>query len=97
MNCVTMTEAARRLQVSVAKIRALVREGVLPVRANPLDKREKLIPVAAVERLAQLGESREPPWPRSIGIIADPTFQSEDAEAWTDMHTPRYYDKLRKR
>ncbi len=89
MNTVTMTEAARRLQVSVVKIRSLVREGVLPARENPLDRREKLIPIAAVQQLAQQGESRERPWPRSIGMIADPSFQSEDAEAYMEAHRER--------
>lgn len=81
-----MTEAAQRLQVSVVKIRTLVREGVLPARENPLDKREKLIPIAAVDLLAHQGKATERPWPRSIGMIADPDFQSEDAEAYMEAH-----------
>lgn len=89
MDAVTMTEAARRLNVSVVKIRMLVREGVLPARENPLDKREKLIPVAAVRQLEQQGSQPERPWPRGIGMIADSDFQSEDAEAYMEGHRPR--------
>lgn len=60
-NDVTMTEAARRLGVSLVKVRSLVREGILPVRANPLDKREKLVPLAAVEELALQGQPASTP------------------------------------
>lgn len=89
MNAVTMTEAARRLHVSVVKIRSLVREGTLPVQENPLDRREKLIPLAAVEQLEQRVKPAERAWPRSIGIIADPSFQSEDAEEYMETHRLR--------
>lgn len=61
MDAVPMTEAAKRLGVSAVKIRSLVREGVLPVRANPLDKREKLIPTDAIEELAQQGQAAQAP------------------------------------
>lgn len=61
MDAVPMTEAARRLGVSVVKIRSLVRDGVLPVRANPLDKREKLIPVDFIEELAKHGQPAQAP------------------------------------
>lgn len=47
----TMTEAARRLGVSRVKVRALIKEGVLPAMTNPLDKRERRIPVIAIEQL----------------------------------------------
>ena len=61
MDEITMTEAAQRLGVSLVKVRSLVREGVLPVRDNPLDKREKLIPVDAVEKLAKQGQPAQSP------------------------------------
>jgi excisionase family DNA binding protein len=47
----TMTEAARRLGVSRVKVRALIKEGALPAMTNPLDKRERRIPVVAIEQL----------------------------------------------
>lgn len=89
MDAVTMTEAARQLNVSIVKIRHLVREGVLPARENPLDKREKLIPLTAVRALAGRGRRPEYPWPRSIGIISDPSFQSEDAETYMEINRER--------
>jgi excisionase family DNA binding protein len=89
MESVTITEAARRLSVSVVKIRNLVREGVLPATSNPLDKREKLIPLEAVQELAKQRNAVTRPWPRSVGMIADATFQSEDAEAYMEAHRSR--------
>jgi hypothetical protein len=37
----------------------LVRDGILPAQQNPLDKRQRLIPVAAIKRLQQ-GEAHPP-------------------------------------
>jgi hypothetical protein len=61
MDAVPVSEGLNQLGVSVAKIRSLVREGVLPVRANPLDKREKLIPMGAIEVLAQQERAAQAP------------------------------------
>ena len=47
----TMTETALRLGVSRVKVRALIKEGALPAMINPLDKRERRIPVVAIEQL----------------------------------------------
>jgi len=54
----TMTEAAERLGISRTTLGRLVREGVLPVRHNPLDKRERLIPEEAILRLVGTGRPR---------------------------------------
>jgi excisionase family DNA binding protein len=54
-----LMEAAERLGVSPMTIRRLVREGELQVYPNPLDRRQKLVDVADVERLRQAaGESQ---------------------------------------
>jgi Helix-turn-helix domain len=58
---ITMTEAADRLGVSPVKLRALVQDGTLSVRENPLDKRQKLIPVSAVDALASKGRAARTP------------------------------------
>ena len=47
----SITEAAERLGVSRVKVRALVKEGTLPAMTNPLDRRERLIPLSAIEQL----------------------------------------------
>jgi Helix-turn-helix domain len=61
MDEITMTEAAEQLGVSLVKLRSLVRDGVLPVRDNPLDKRQKLVPVSAVEELQSQGKAARTP------------------------------------
>jgi hypothetical protein len=86
METLSMTEAAARLGVSVVKIRGLVRDGVLPARPNPLDKREKLIPLSAVEQLAAEGRPAPRPKPRSAGIINNPSLQRTELEE----ETPQY-------
>ncbi len=48
-----LMEAAERLGVSPMTVRRLVREGTLQVHANPLDKRQRLIAVADLERVAR--------------------------------------------
>ncbi len=47
----SITEAAERLGVSRVKVRSLVKEGTLPAMTNPLDRRERLIPLSAIEGL----------------------------------------------
>jgi len=54
---VTMREAAAMLGVSHAKMWQLVRDGILPAQQNPLDKRQRLIPIAAIKRLRDEGRS----------------------------------------
>jgi excisionase family DNA binding protein len=76
----TLNEAARRLGVSRHKVWLLVRDGTLPARQNPLDKREKLIPVSAVEELAATGKRVQRPRPRSAGIVNEPSLQSSELE-----------------
>lgn len=78
-DAVTVTEAAARLGVSRQKVWALVKEGMLEARQNPLDKREKLIPVAALRRLEPGRSSRRF---RSDGSGANPDVQSIDVEEY---------------
>jgi excisionase family DNA binding protein len=76
---VTVAEAAARLGVSRQKVWALVKEGVLEARQNPLDKRQKLIPVAALHRLEPGGNRRRF---RSDGSGANLNVQSVDIEEY---------------
>ena len=55
---ITMKEAQERLGVSSHKMWQLVRDGILPTRPNPLDRREKLIRLTDLERL--MSGTREP-------------------------------------
>ena len=48
---ITVGEARERLGVSNHTIARLIREGRLRTFENPLDKRQKLVEAAAVERL----------------------------------------------
>jgi hypothetical protein len=50
---ITLTEARLMLGVSKAKITQLVKEGQLKARANPLDRREKLVNVKQVRELSR--------------------------------------------
>lgn len=54
-----LTDAAKRLGISNTTIRRLVADGLLRTYENPLDKRQKLVDVAAVEVLAQGRPQRE--------------------------------------
>jgi len=47
----SINETAERLGVSRVKVRGLVKEGILPAMTNPLDRRERLIPLRAIEDL----------------------------------------------
>ena len=60
-DCVSITEAAKKLGISDFTMRSRVRAGELPVFENPLDRRRKLIPVSALEDYARL----RPAAPRS--------------------------------
>jgi excisionase family DNA binding protein len=85
----TITETARRLGVSRHKVWTLVKDGTLPARQNPLDRREKLVPLDAVEELAARGKAPARPYPRTIGLVSDPTFRSEEAEEYMRAHRER--------
>ena len=77
---VTITEAAHRLRMNRHEIWQLVKEGMLPCSENPLGRREKLIPMNAIERLAATGKQPPRALPRSIGIVADGSLPSRDSE-----------------
>lgn len=81
----TMTAAAERLGITRTTLRRLVREGTLPALDNPLDKRERLIPVSAIEQLEREG-ARSRVRPRTIGIVSDGRLQSEDIDAYLNEH-----------
>lgn len=51
----TINEAAEHLQTNRVKIWRLIKAGRLEVRENPLDRREKLIPLLAIQELERLG------------------------------------------
>ncbi len=50
---IPMLEAARRLGVSKLTMRRIVREAGLTTYDNPLDKRQRLLDVTEVERVAR--------------------------------------------
>lgn len=50
----TIGQAAKRLGVSDFTMRTRVREGALPVFVSDVDRRLKLIPLDALDRLASL-------------------------------------------
>jgi excisionase family DNA binding protein len=54
----TINEVAERLQTNRVKIWRMIKTGRLVARENPLDRREKLIPVSAVQELERLGRRR---------------------------------------
>lgn len=56
----TVKETAARLGVSRVKVWRLVKEGALESRVNPLDRRERLIPVQALEQLESFGKRKRP-------------------------------------
>ncbi len=58
---ITFGEAMRRLGVSKNTLARLVRDGGLVVYRNPLDRREKLLQAAAIDRLRR--PQREEPYP----------------------------------
>ena len=48
---ITTSEARRLLGVSAVKMAQLIRDGILPFYANPLDRRVKFVSKAQVEAL----------------------------------------------
>jgi hypothetical protein len=77
-----MKEAAARLGISNATMWKLVRDGVLEVRQNPLDRRQRLIPVSAIERLQDKGGAARRPAPRTLGSVSDPELRSDQLEEY---------------
>lgn len=58
----TINEVAERLHTNRVRIWRMIKAGLLEAHENPLDRREKLVPLAAVEELERLGR---PPRRRS--------------------------------
>ncbi|HLJ65990.1 MAG TPA: helix-turn-helix domain-containing protein [Chloroflexota bacterium] len=88
---VTVPEAARLLGVSRSKIWNLLREGALTARSNPLDRRQRLIEIEAIEALRQQGRGASPPTARNsalrlVGIVSEPSLQSADFEGTMERH-----------
>jgi excisionase family DNA binding protein len=81
----TMTAAAERLGITRTTLRRLVREGELPTLNNPLDRRERLIPVSAIEQLER-ESPRSRARPRTIGIVSDGRLQSKDVDEYLRAH-----------
>jgi hypothetical protein len=54
---------------------------------NPLDKRQKLIPVSAIGAMTgEEPEDRVFPWPESIGMIDDLGVTSDEVDAWLEAN-----------
>jgi excisionase family DNA binding protein len=81
-----MTEAARRLGVTRATLGRLVREGKLTTRENPLDKRQRLIPVEEIEHLEGQDGGGQRPLPRTFGSIHDPELRSDQVKEYIKAH-----------
>jgi excisionase family DNA binding protein len=78
---VKMREAAQIQGVSNAKIRRLIRDGVLPAHRNPLDRREELIRRDDLEQLRD--QSRRPRRFVSDGIVTAPVdFPASRIKDW---------------
>jgi len=80
-----MTEAARRLGISWMTLYRLVREGAIPTFSNPLDKRQRLVPLSAVEQLRDPAAGPRPQ-PCSLGAIDDPDLPSDQTEEYMRAH-----------
>ncbi|HET9111962.1 MAG TPA: hypothetical protein VFN78_14125 [Ktedonobacterales bacterium] len=62
----TASSAAKELGTTRAKIAKLIKSGVLPHIPNPLDGREKLVPLSAIDRLRQMGRRSDDPKVRRV-------------------------------
>ena len=84
----TIREVAQYLGISRTTVWNMIKKGELPATQNPVDKRERLVPVAAVEQLKERGRGKEPrrPIPRTFGMVADPTLQSTELEDYMRDH-----------
>lgn len=80
-----MTDAARRLGKSRVTIRRLVREGVLPSTADAVDRRQRLIPVSAIQSLEVAGQPK-PLHFRSDGAGANDAVRSDEIDAYLEAH-----------
>jgi hypothetical protein len=82
---VTMREAASILGVSPVKLWQLVKEGTIPVHANPLDRRQKLVNVADLEKLK--AGRRVQVRPQTAGLYDGPvTVHSDELEEYMEAH-----------
>ena len=82
---ISLREAARLLGVSRTKLWTVVKRGEIEAHPDPLDRRQRLVSRAAIERLVRQrsGHSLRP---SSIGIVDDPAFQSSEAEEYMRRH-----------
>jgi Helix-turn-helix domain len=55
----TVNEAAERLGSNRVQIWRLIRDGLLEAKVNPLDRRQKLIPLSAIEKLESEGRRKK--------------------------------------
>jgi predicted DNA-binding protein (UPF0251 family) len=55
----SMNEVAQRLGISRVTVWKMVKGGALDAQQNPIDKREKLIPISSVEALERRGRRRK--------------------------------------
>jgi excisionase family DNA binding protein len=81
----TITEAARFLGVSRHRIRELVRARHLPAQPDLRDRRQKRVPLAALEAFRP-GAPR--PLPSYVGIAYNPSFQASDTDTYLDVWDP---------
>ena len=82
---VNMKEAATRLGISHAKMWQLVRNGVLHAEPNPLDRRQKLVRVADIERLRSEVDTHARPRPSTVGQV-DLGIHSDEIEEWLEAN-----------
>ena len=85
----SVTEAADYLGVSRTTVWSMMKDGRLPASPNPLDKRQKLIPLSSLVGL-RLNLSRGSvgrPWPKTIGIYDGPVeVPSSEIEEYMEAH-----------
>lgn len=91
----TVQAAAEVLHTNRRRIWQLIRDHQLKAIENPLDRREKLILRAEVERLAifsrprhadGVGPAQSRPRPRTFDLLDDPDLQSEELEDCLLVH-----------
>lgn len=85
-DALTMTQAAKRLGITRTTLRRLVKEGRLPIRENPLDKRERLIPAEAIEELQGTRSAPPRPRPRTLASVADLGIRSDEVEEYLEAN-----------
>lgn len=82
----TVQAAAEALRTNRRRIWQMIRDKELEAIDNPLDRREKLIPRAEVERLSDFAHKvassapRRRPQPQTFDMLDDPDLQSEEIE-----------------